>query len=158
ARAQTAPTKPSRGGRLRVGAMGGGPADSLDVTAGSLNTDLIRGKQLLETLTTYNPQGDLKLWLAEELTPDADARAWTIRLKKDATFHNGKTLSADDVLFSFRRLVGNRLPGRSGVAQFDLPNAKILDPRTIRIPTVTPYSTFPEMVAGAANSIVPVDF
>src|SRR5262249_34387311 len=72
--------------------------------------------------------------------------------------HNGKTLSADDVLFSFRRLVGNRLPGRSGVAQFDLPNAKILDPRTLRIPTVTPYSTFPEMVAGAANSIVPVEF
>ena len=83
-----APGKPSRGGRLRVGAMGGGPADSLDVTSGSLNTDLIRGKQLLETLTTYDPQGDLKLWLAEELTPDADARAWTIRVKKDFIFQS----------------------------------------------------------------------
>ena len=160
ARAQTPAAKPkiSRGGRLRVGALGGGPADSLDVTSGSLNTDLIRGKQLLETLTAYDPSGDLKLWLAEELTPDADAKAWTIRVKKDITFHNGKALGAEDVLFTFKRLIGNRLPGRSGVAQFDLQNAKVVDPRTLRLPTVMPYSNFPEMVAGAANCIVPVDF
>jgi peptide/nickel transport system substrate-binding protein len=159
AKAQTAASpKISRGGRLRVGVLGGGPADTLDVTAGSLNTDLVRGKQLVETLTTYDPQGNLKLWLAEELTADPDARAWTIRLRKDITLHNGKTLGAEDVLFTFRRLLTNRLPGRAGVAQFDLQNAKIVDPRTLRLPTVTPYSTFPEMVAGAANSILPVDF
>ena len=56
--------------------------------------------------------------LAEEMTPNKDATVWTIRLRKGVTFHNGKDLTAEDVLFTFtgtsiqRRRRGRRRPPR----------------------------------------------
>jgi peptide/nickel transport system substrate-binding protein len=43
-----------------------------------------------------------QLELAERID-NTDATVWTITLRKDVTFHNGKTLSAADVVFSLSR-------------------------------------------------------
>ena len=38
--------------------------------------------------------------LAESIEPEKSADEWTIRLRDGVTFHNGKPVTADDVLFS----------------------------------------------------------
>src|SRR5262249_24353742 len=38
---------------------------------------------------------------AESVEPSKDAKTWVFRLRKSVTFHNGKSLDADDVVASF---------------------------------------------------------
>ena len=58
-----------------------------------------------ETLLVYDK--DYKLTtdgLAESVTQDAPDQ-WTIRVKQGITFHDGKTLGADDVIYSLTRML-----------------------------------------------------
>ena len=38
-----------------------------------------------------------------ESVETTDAKVWTVKLKSGVEFHDGKTLSSDDVVFSLRR-------------------------------------------------------
>ena len=68
---------------------------------------------------------------------------WTIRVKPDIEFHNGKTLSAEDVLFTFQRIVDPKNPalGALSLKALDIANAKKLDRHTVQIPCHTPFSS-----------------
>lgn len=44
--------------------------------------------------------------LAAELPKDPAAAEWTVKLREGATFHDGKPVTADDVVYSFARVLG----------------------------------------------------
>ena len=78
-----------------------------------------------ETLLTYDRNYKLGTdGLAEEATQD-NATQWTIRLKDGIEFNNGKTLSADDVIYSLRRIADpkNKLFGSAGLGTVDVRTA-----------------------------------
>ena len=52
--------------------------------------------------------GELQPDLATAWNYDPKTFTWQIRLRKDARFHNGEPLTADDVLFSIRSIIENR--------------------------------------------------
>jgi peptide/nickel transport system substrate-binding protein len=55
--------------------------------------------------------GDFKPSLAESWTSSADARTWTFQLRKGVKFHGGYgELTADDVIFTFERLLDPKKP------------------------------------------------
>ena len=54
--------------------------------------------------------------LAEEITANKAATVWTIRVRDGIEFHNGKTLSADDVIYSIKRLINPKLELFGGAA------------------------------------------
>jgi peptide/nickel transport system substrate-binding protein len=58
---------------------------------------------LYDFLITWDQQGGLKLVFASEIEPNSDATSWTIRVHDGVEFHNGKTLTADDVIFTLQR-------------------------------------------------------
>ena len=93
---------PRRGGTLRAAITGGSSADTLDPLAAITNADFSRVDNLFEPLVGLTPGAQAQLVLAEEVTPNAAATEWTVRLKPGITFHNGKDLTADDVMFTFR--------------------------------------------------------
>ena len=43
-------------------------------------------------------------WLADELTPANDLSYWTVRVR-DAEWQDGKPVTADDVIFSLKRML-----------------------------------------------------
>jgi peptide/nickel transport system substrate-binding protein len=45
---------------------------------------------------TYHP------WLATSWSPNADASVWTFKIRQGVTFNDGKPLTADDVVYSFK--------------------------------------------------------
>ena len=49
--------------------------------------------------------------LAEELTSNKDATEWTVRIKQGITFHNGKDLTADDIIYTFQTVLNPKAPG-----------------------------------------------
>jgi peptide/nickel transport system substrate-binding protein len=90
-----------------------------------------------------------------------DATEWTIRLRQDVTFHNGKTLGAEDVAYTFRRVTDPKFPllGAPELGPMDRDGIKILDERTLRVPMHSPFSIFDQAVADDINlGIIPVGY
>ena len=94
---------PKRGGLLRAGLSGGSPADTWDGRRhrGLFMIAAAQGA-VFDTLTEVAPDGSLRGELATQWQASADARVWTLDLRRDVVFHNGKSFSAEDVIASLR--------------------------------------------------------
>jgi peptide/nickel transport system substrate-binding protein len=93
---------PKKGGRFRLGLNQGNAADSHDPatwgTSAVINVGIFGG--LYNCLMETGPDNKLRGELAESVESSKDAKTWTFKLRKGVTFHNGKTLEADDVIAS----------------------------------------------------------
>src|SRR5215218_8777610 len=151
-----------RGGTLRVGATGGGAEDTVDGHKPTSDPDIMRTWQLFEPLAVRNAAfTKLEMVLAESLEAEANkADLWTVRLKPDLEFHNGKTVTADDVIFSLQRILDPKDPkvGAASVGYVDATGLKKIDDRTVEIPLQFANSTFPEDIGQYFNGIVPADY
>lgn len=153
--------KPRRGGRVRFGIINDDPGGSLDVHKPSSPGSIIRGFALYSKLWEWSEEMTPRLALAEEAEPNGDASSWTIRLKKGLEFHNGKTITADDVVFSARRLTDPALasPYAGLVHPLDRTRIEKLDERTVRI-HAKPGLGYLQLADTWVNfgGIVPVDY
>jgi peptide/nickel transport system substrate-binding protein len=91
---------PKKGGRLRLGMAGGSTTDSLDpgTTDAAVNQNITW--QLRNNLVEIDRKGNAIPELAESWEPTPDAAQWTFKLRRGVEFHNGKTLEAEDIIFS----------------------------------------------------------
>ncbi|ROM94590.1 ABC transporter substrate-binding protein [Pseudomonas brassicacearum] len=96
------PGKGKPGGRIRVAGMTSSTADTLDPAKGSSSTDYARHFMFYNGLTRFDSHMVPQLELAERIDT-TDATLWVITLRKEVTFHNGKALTAADVVFSLLR-------------------------------------------------------
>jgi peptide/nickel transport system substrate-binding protein len=152
---------PKRGGNLRVAILGGGSADTLDANSNMSQPDTARVLCLYQPLRRVRHGGKFENVLAESIESNADGTAWTIRLKKGITFHNGKALKAEDVAYTFLRVTNPKAPlyGQPELGPMDRNNIKILDDLTLRVGMHTPFAIFDETVADDINlGIVPVGY
>ena len=94
---------PKKGGHFRLGVSLGNVGDSHDPATWGTSTMINIGLwgAVYNNLTEVDATGQLVPQLAESYEPSPDAKVWTFRLRKDVTFHNGKTLDARDVVASF---------------------------------------------------------
>jgi peptide/nickel transport system substrate-binding protein len=91
---------PKRGGHLIAGTDGGSTTDSLDPSK-FLGAFLpLVGFQIFDTLTDVDEHGHLAPQLAESWDAGPGAKTWIFKIRSGVTFHNGKTLTAADVVYS----------------------------------------------------------
>jgi peptide/nickel transport system substrate-binding protein len=158
----TASGKPRHGGTITAALTGGASSDTIDANSPVVSLDLARVTALYDPMCILNTRAQVENWLVEEFTPNADATVWTMRLRSGVTFHNGKPVTADDLIYTLRRITNPKDPlaGASSVGPCDIPNIKKLDNLTISVPCKTPYSTLVEAIAGywLYFNIVPVDY
>jgi peptide/nickel transport system substrate-binding protein len=57
-----------------------------------------------EYLTYSSPTGQLRPWLATSWRPNGNATVWTFQIRRGVRFHNGRQLTADDVVATFKVL------------------------------------------------------
>ncbi|HKX74996.1 MAG TPA: ABC transporter substrate-binding protein [Acidimicrobiia bacterium] len=146
----------TRGGILRLGIAGGGPNDIIDGQHIVDKPDQARLVAGWETLLTYDRTFTLTPYLAEEVVAEA-GDLYVIRLREGIEFHNGKTLVADDVIYSLRRLVDPDLGlfGGAALATMDPEALERVDDRTVRVHLTAPDSTFPDALAAYVCGMVP---
>jgi peptide/nickel transport system substrate-binding protein len=134
--------QPRHGGTLTVGMSTGGPSDTLDPNAAVSTVDAARADGLFDHLTTLAIDGSTQLELAESIEPNSNARVWTIKLRKGVVWHDGSPFTADDVIYTLRRIGAPKstLAGVSTVAVMDLPSLKKIDPYTLQIPLHVPIA------------------
>lgn len=94
---------PKRGGHLRVATVQGSSTDKLDPTQLTSGHTNFLFSTIHSCLTEVRPDGQLAPLLAESFEPGKDASEWIFKLRKGVEFHNGKTLTADDVIASLER-------------------------------------------------------
>lgn len=91
---------PQKGGHYQVGVHDGNTSDSHD--PGSYQS--VGQIQLAHTtqnwLTEQLPNGDVIGEVAESWESSPDAKVWSFKIRKDVEFHNGKTLTPEDVVAS----------------------------------------------------------
>jgi peptide/nickel transport system substrate-binding protein len=92
--------EPQKGGTLQLGLGGGSASDSLDPRSYTDAVAAVAGFSAFNPLTEIDAEGRVQPELAESWEPEPDARTWLIRLRQGVTFTNGKTLDAQDVVYS----------------------------------------------------------
>ena len=150
-----------RGGVFSHGGTGGSLKDTLDPHSPVTNPDIARCCNLYEPLLEWDENYKIQPSLAKEVTPNDDATVWTVRLRDDVIFHNGKNLTADDVLFTLSRVADPKKPTSGGVELstiLDLKNSRARDPYTIELPLKSPYAVLDQLLAEYTVGIIPSDF
>ena len=104
---------PKKGGRIRVAVGAGSTADTLDPARGSNIADFVRHFMFYNCLTTIDDKLAPQMELAESITTK-DAVTWTIKLRKDVRFHDGKPLTPADVVYSLQR---HKIPATASKAK-----------------------------------------
>jgi peptide/nickel transport system substrate-binding protein len=141
----------SYGGNLQVGLTGGSSSDTVDPHKGVTDIDISRLQNLYEPLVTLDIQAQNVVYLlAEEITPQNGSLAdWVIKLRSGVTFHDGKPFTADDVLFSFRRISSLAAPGKIFMGPIDLNGTKKLDDLTVLVKLTSPVADYGGQLAAA---------
>ena len=95
--------EPVKGGTLKAGLQGGEATNSLDPASFLSQVPFSFGKCWGDYLVRLNRDGSLQNRLAEEIGASDDAMTWTMKIKQGVEFHNGKTVTAEDVAATIER-------------------------------------------------------
>ncbi len=106
---------PERGGSLRLGLAGRGmgafdgrrPFDPIMRIAGH--------GAVFDCLTEIGADGAIRGELATGWEASADARVWSVRLREDAVFHDGRPFGADDAVATLRLHTGGSAAAVAGL-------------------------------------------
>ncbi|NUS64646.1 MAG: ABC transporter substrate-binding protein [Saccharothrix sp.] len=152
----TAASTPRTGGRLRAAFAGGGAKEVLDPHLANLFVEAARSKALYDKLADLGPDVSAQPRLAERWEPDATLTRWRITLRQ-AVFHNGQPVRAEDVLASYTRILdpARAFRARSSLALIDLPNSRAVDERTVEFALKRPFVEFPNVLAAFGAYVVP---
>ncbi|MEV3929922.1 ABC transporter substrate-binding protein [Streptomyces sp. NPDC049944] len=146
---------PRRGGRLRAAFAGGGASETLDPHLGNLFADAARSKALFDKLADYGADLSAVPRLAEGWEPNAALDRWTVTLRR-AEFHDGKPVTAADVLYSYRRIAdpAQAYRARASLEPIDLKASRARGERTVEFVLKRPTAEFPNVIAAFGTSIV----
>jgi len=94
---------PKKGGTLQMGLGGGESTNSLDPGLDLSQVPFMYMSTMGNMLTTISSKGEVEPSLAESWDSSPDAKTWTFKIRKGVEFHNGKSMTPDDVLKTLQR-------------------------------------------------------
>ena len=138
----------------------------------ALSTDVPTGRAvayLFDGLFRFTPDARVEPALAERMEVSADGLTYTVHLRRNVTFHDGRPLVARNVVNSFRRVLDPAARGGRGWPLYPIKGAREFsekksetieglsapDDSTVIITLAAPLSIFEKMLAMPVASIVP---
>ncbi|GLS40293.1 peptide ABC transporter substrate-binding protein [Mesorhizobium tianshanense] len=94
--------EPIKGGHLKIATGNGASTDTLDPAYNANDATFLAHRHCGETLLNVTPSSDLEHRLAEEFA-SKDNVTWQFKIRKGVEFHNGKPVTAEDVLKTIER-------------------------------------------------------
>lgn len=153
---ETSDGAPRRGGRLRAAFAGGGASETLDPHLASLFADAARAKALFDKLADYGADLSARPRLAERWESNKTLDRWQVTLRK-AVFHDGKPVTAEDVLYSYRRIADPKqaFRAKASLEPIDLDASRATGERGIEFVLKRPTAEFPNVLAAFGAYVVP---
>ncbi len=94
---------PVKGGLLRAGMQGGESTNTLDPALAASEVPFAVNMLWGEMLVDVNAKGEIDYRIAEEISASADATEWKFKIRSGVEFHDGKTVTAEDVVATLKR-------------------------------------------------------
>ncbi|MCY3558467.1 MAG: ABC transporter substrate-binding protein [Chloroflexi bacterium] len=152
---QEAMVAEASGGTLRFSALGGGgsaidPRNIYSVLAYHSMASAF------DFLALHGEDG-LELGVAKSMTPNEDATKWTVHLRDDVRFHDGRPLHAEDIAFSIRFLGDWETSPyfAAGWADVDFENMAAVDDHTLEIPLFRPRADYLDAALALYTPVIP---
>ncbi len=150
--------RPKQGGTLRVGVVGS-TNDIIDGQMIVAKADQARLMAGFETLMTFDNQfrPQTAYGLAERVDVTSTTAA-TVKLRRGLRFGDGKAVTADDVVYSWQRLLDSKLalPSFKALSEFYDPSLiKKVDNLTVSFGMKKPTVGFKTTLAGYTLTVVP---
>jgi peptide/nickel transport system substrate-binding protein len=95
--------------------------------------------------------------LAESMEPNKTATEWVVKLKKGVVWHDGSPLTADDVIYTYRRILNpaNKLSvAASNIDMIDPKGLVKIDATTLKIGLNKPWADLPTQVGQRYDAII----
>lgn len=108
-----------------------------------------RMSYIYDTLLWKDGSGTLLPWLAERHEPSPDGRIHTFLLRDGVLWHDGRRLTAHDVVFTFEYFLSREISPQVFVRPYGVSAVRAEGDRTVVVELSAPFVTFPSSVAGA---------
>lgn len=95
--------------------------------------------------------------LAHAWETDTDRTAWTFHLRKEVLFHHGKVMTAEDVVYSFERMMSTSQRTLYNYIFKEIREVKALNATTVRILLKKPNELFLPFLSTSRAAVVPRD-
>ena len=139
------------------------PALITDVMGGGIAAKIFNG------LVRFNDKLDIVPDIAESWRISSDHRTYTFKLRKDATFSNGRRVTASDFQYSFERVLSpgtkasitwvlDRIKGARDVIAARTPHAsgiRVIDDQTLELTLEKPFGPFLSLLGMSAAYVIP---
>ncbi|GHA26492.1 ABC transporter substrate-binding protein [Devosia pacifica] len=116
---------------------------ALDPTAGAAEAiDIVTYQNIFEGLTRIDRDGSVQPGLASDWTISDDGLSYVFSLREDVVFHDGSTFDADDVAFTFERILADDSTNAQKSLYEVIEAVEVEDPQTVRFTLAQPSGRF----------------
>jgi peptide/nickel transport system substrate-binding protein len=135
----------------------GGSTETLVPGLGLSLPDIVRAQLLYDCPFWLDRKLRAVPRLCESAEHNKDGSVWTIRLREGAEWHNGRTVDADDLMYSIRDWTNDKHNYTAATMRriVDPKGLKKRDKRTVQIPLEMRVGNLPIMMAYFAFAVIP---
>jgi peptide/nickel transport system substrate-binding protein len=143
--------KPSRGGTAEVSVTDSSTTDRLNPIVPINTHDILAMGMIYDGLTRIDLNFKPQPGLAESWEPNADGTVWEFTLRNGVTFHDGKTLTPEDVVWTLQQDVDPKGQGaglQEFIATLDPSGIKAVGKNKVRFTLKAPNFFLPQLLGG----------
>jgi peptide/nickel transport system substrate-binding protein len=147
---------PRTGGYLRYGL----PAETNSYNPGLAQWgahSMQVARAIFDPLFEYDEDGEVHPFLLERAEHNEDYTEWTLVLRDNITFHNGRKMTATDLSRVSAQLMASEVVGAAWAIN-DLSGARIVDDRTLVVQSTKPWVTLPHQSASQLGFVPDPDW
>ncbi|MHB1219581.1 MAG: ABC transporter substrate-binding protein [Alphaproteobacteria bacterium] len=149
---------PKKGGKIKAAWDSTSAKDTMDPAKTLSLLDLGRATLMYNRIVEVGPDMKLRPGLAVSWEGNKKADEWVFRIRKGVTFHNGKPLTAQDVIYTIHRVLNPDVasPARVQLEDIDPATLKADDQYTVRFKLKSPNADIPGLFAIQHLHVVPL--
>ncbi|MFC0268901.1 ABC transporter substrate-binding protein [Kushneria aurantia] len=151
---ETGDGTPRKGGSIRVAAHSSSTMDTLDPALGDTAIDYVRAFTFYNGLTQFDEKLTPQPCLAESFETTDNGGRWVFTLRQGVTFHSGKSLTPQDVVFSLMRHKDPDTGSKVMSMAEQIDSVRAIDDRRVEINLVSPNIELPSILAVSHMMIV----
>lgn len=149
------PARAQGGGTLRIAL--GTSLRTLDPAKTTIGEEYIYNNLVFNGLTRMREDLEVEPELAERWSYSEDLKTWTFTLRRGVKFHNGREMTATDVIATYRRILDPETAAAPRTNYTMIEDMQAPDPYTVVFRLSYPYGGFADILSDRQVKIVPHD-